>query len=350
MRIISIDVGIKNLAYCIIEYDGLTNTTNINTTNINTTKILHWDVINLCGEEHLCTCPLQVKVKVKKEKGEKKKVKGKKKGEQGETTIAEEPPLSLCQKKASYFKGEQYYCQTHAKKSTEYLLPNSSLKNIKKWKREALVAYALSQELVFPDACKKDELLKQVIHYIGEKTLEKIRTVSANEMTLVQMGIQLVKDFDKVLCDKVLCLNEISLLDKIIIENQISPIANRMKTLQGMIAQYFIMRGNPKIAFISSANKLKMFTNKELDANAMEANAMDANAMEANAIDTEAEANIVIHKNKSTYSERKKAGVEIVKDLLGQHNEIWLPTFLTHKKKDDLADAFLQGLWFLNKK
>ena len=328
MRIISIDVGIKNLAYCIIEYDGLNNTT-----NINTTKILHWDVINLCGEEHLCTCPLQVKVKVKKEKGEKKKVKGKGNGEKGETTIAEEPPLSLCQKKASYFKGEQYYCQTHAKKSIEYFLPNASLKNIKKWKREALVAYALSQELVFPDACKKDELLKQVIHYIGEKTLEKIRTVSANEMTLVQMGIQLVKDFDKVLCDKVLCINEIGLLDKIIIENQISPIANRMKTLQGMIAQYFIMRGNPKIAFISSANKLKMFTNKEPDTNAMEA-----------------EANIVIHKNKSTYSERKKAGVEIVKDLLGQHNEIWLPTFLTHKKKDDLADAFLQGLWFLNKK
>ena len=61
MRIISIDVGIKNLAYCIIEYDGLNNTT-----NINTTKILHWDVINLCGEEHLCTCPLQLKVNVKK--------------------------------------------------------------------------------------------------------------------------------------------------------------------------------------------------------------------------------------------------------------------------------------------
>ena len=31
-------------------------------------------------------------------------------------------------------------------------------------------------------------------------------------------------------------------IDTVIIENQISPIANRMKTLQGMIAQYFIMK------------------------------------------------------------------------------------------------------------
>jgi len=88
-----------------------------------------------------------------------------------------------------------------------------------------------------------------------------------------------------------------------------------------MIAQYFIMRGNPHIAFISSANKLKMFTKEESDS-----------------------------KSKTSYSERKKAGVGIVKDLLSHNNATWLPIFLTHKKKDDLADAFLQGVWFLNKK
>ena len=50
-------------------------------------------------------------------------------------------------------------------------------------------------------------------------------------------------------------------LDVVIIENQISTIASRMKTLQGMISQYFIMKGIPSIEFISSINKLKIINN-----------------------------------------------------------------------------------------
>jgi hypothetical protein len=319
MRIISIDVGIKNLAYCILETDSVTNEY----------KIIQWDVINLCGEQHMCNCVL--KEKVKKEKV--KKLKEKKEDTQQEANI-DVPSLSLCNKKAMYCKAGQYYCQTHAKQSTEYFLPNASLKNIKKWKRDALVAYAVAQGIVIDESCKKDALLALITTYLAAKTWEKITSVSANDMTLIQMGVQLVKDFDRVLGDEILgheipAGNSISMLDKIVIENQISPIANRMKTLQGMIAQYFIMRGNPKIAFISSANKLKMFSKPKVNVDMM----------------CESES-----KSKTTYSERKKAGVEIVKELLPQNNVIWLPTFLTHKKKDDLADAFLQGVWFLHKK
>jgi hypothetical protein len=115
-----------------------------------------------------------------------------------------------------------------------------------------------------------------------------------------------------------------------------------MKTLQGMIAQYFIMRGNSKIAFISSANKLKMFKKTEAHGAHGEDGAHGADG----AHDVES----ISSKKKTTYSERKKAGVDIVKELLPNNNSIWLPTFLKHKKKDDLADAFLQGVWFLNKK
>jgi hypothetical protein len=336
MRIISIDVGIKNLAYCIVESVESVESEE----SMNKYKILHWDVINLCGEEHMCNCILKEKVKKGKAKAENAKAENAKaknakaenakaenakaKNAKAEETICDTPPLSLCNKKAVYWKAENYYCQTHAKQSADYFLPNASLKNIKKWKRDALVSYAVTQGIVFPNQCKKDELLSCITTYLSEKTFDKIITVSANEMTLIQMGVQLVKDFDRVLGE-----NNISLLDKIVIENQISPIANRMKTLQGMIAQYFIMRGNPHIAFISSANKLKMFTKAEAEA--------------------EAEADSKICKSKTSYSERKKAGVDIVKDLLSHNNATWLPNFLTHKKKDDLADAFLQGVWFLNK-
>ena len=107
-------------------------------------------------------------------------------------------------------------------------------------------------------------------------------------------------------------------IDIVIIENQISTIASRMKTLQGMIAQYFIMRGTPCIEFISAANKLKMFMTKK----------------------------------KTTYTERKIESVEVTKELLEK-----LPQFEKYrgcleknKKKDDLADCFLQGIYYLTLK
>ena len=39
MQLLSIDVGIKNLAYCLMSKDA----------------IIKWDVINLCGADPLCT-------------------------------------------------------------------------------------------------------------------------------------------------------------------------------------------------------------------------------------------------------------------------------------------------------
>jgi hypothetical protein len=297
MRLISIDVGIKNLAYCILEGSDKNNY-----------KIIQWDVINLCGSEHLCNCTLKPKLI----KGKKNKVK----------ELIIQPITVLCNKKASFVKIKDthanYYCQTHAKLS-EFLLPNNSLKSIKSWKRDALVSYALAQGIVCEEGSKKEILIKNINDFLKDKVLENISSVSANDMTLVQMGITLVKEFDKIL--------DIEHIDHIVIENQISPIANRMKTLQGMIAQYFIMRDKSTISFISSANKLKVFSK------------VDNNN------------NISISSGLSSYGERKKEGVKIVKELLENNdfNKEWLDRFLNHKKKDDLADAFLQGAWFLNK-
>ena len=108
------------------------------------------------------------------------------------------------------------------------------------------------------------------------------------------------------------------IIDCVIIENQISPIANRMKTLQGMIAQYFIMRDVHFIEFVSAANKLKKHMKNK----------------------------------KSTYSERKKMSIELVKEQFGVNPKIteWNELFVKHTKKDDLADCFLQGLWYLEDK
>jgi len=101
------------------------------------------------------------------------------------------------------------------------------------------------------------------------------------------------------------------------IENQISPIANRMKTIQGMIAQYFIMRNEDiNIDFVSASNKLKKFINNN---------------------------------EKTTYNERKKLSIVKCLELLQTRTEFneWVDFFGHHKKKDDLADSFLQGFIML---
>jgi hypothetical protein len=117
-------------------------------------------------------------------------------------------------------------------------------------------------------------------------------------------------------------------IDMMIIENQISTLASRMKTLQGMITQYFIMKHIPHIEFISASCKLKLFTDVNLDPSEEEI-CVDA----------------------STYADRKKSGILVCRSLgeisRKHHSDFakWMPVFENHKKKDDLADCFLQGLW-----
>jgi uncharacterized Fe-S cluster-containing MiaB family protein len=160
-----------------------------------------------------------------------------------------------------------------------------------------------------PALCKKKDLLETLDNYIKENILSVIKPISSNEISLIDIGIAISKSLDK----------HISLLsiDKIIIENQISPIANRMKTIQGMVAQYFIMKNFYHIEFISAINKLKPFTSEKMN-----------------------------------YKQRKTFSILITIKLI-QENPLlhtWKSLFDTHKKKDDLADCLLQGLWYLQKK
>ena len=82
-----------------------------------------------------------------------------------------------------------------------------------------------------------------------------------------------------------------------------------------MLAQYFIDRGNYNIEFMSAANKLKLFNSDK----------------------------------KTTYTERKKLSIQYTRELLFQKNmENHLDKFNKSNKKDDLADSFLQGIYYLS--
>jgi len=282
MKLISIDVGIKNLAYCLLDVSK--------TITPSQNKIIAWDVINLCGQTPFC--------------GDCKK-------------IAKFAYTSQSQSSQSHTSQSQtkYFCAAHAKKSG-FLLPcaDLSLKKIKKMKivdlQQVITDYNIPNASA-PATTKKEDLLKQVMTYVDEKMLTTVSAAKANDMDLIQIGIALRKAFDIELKD------HLSTITHIVIENQISPIANRMKTLQGMIAQYFIMHEKTQISFVSAANKLKGHEDIETDT--------------------------------STYALRKKEGIKVTLKILEERYPEWLTHFSHHKKKDDLADAFLQGNWYINK-
>ena len=286
MKLLSIDVGIKNLAFCLFDKNP-----------DQSRSILLWDIVNLCGKDNLCSCNKPAKYEVEE----------------------------------SSHENMKYFCIKCAKKS-DYIIPtiNLSYKIIKKMKLNDLNMLISKYNIPVKadDSKKRDDVLKNIIFFMKTKLLQPVNKSSANHLDLVSIGISLMKSFDTIFKD------HLETIECIVIENQISPIANRMKTLQGMLAQYFIMHNKTKIVFVSSANKLKGHTN-----------AIDANAIDTNAIDA-----IETCIKKTTYADRKKEGVRITLNLLQDNYIQWLPHFTKNKKKDDLADAFLQGNWFLNKK
>lgn len=103
MRICSWDVGIKNLAYCIIEKDK------------DAFKIKEWDIINLVNSDDKCSkCKSKVKYIVNS-KGycEKHKKQGPKFDDY--FVLCENERCVKCKKNAKYEKDDIYYCKIHAK-------------------------------------------------------------------------------------------------------------------------------------------------------------------------------------------------------------------------------------------
>ena len=358
MRIISFDVGMKNLAYCIITIPeppvapaSAPSVTNFNQQSLDNLlqnlQIERWDVIDLRFEP--TDAPL---------------------------VPAEPAPKKTCdhdtkQAKFMYLPAAaatpRLYCLKCAEKS-KYKIPSREILPLKrkpdllsKKKLDELIDIR-KQVVVTCDPgptsagavaaataatgvkLRKADLIQEIKNTLSRDYLEpfdegkylnystphqvgggaattpfkKPNYTYAHDLDLITYGRNLMKHLD------ILLSSIDGPIDMMIVENQISTLASRMKTLQGMITQYFIMKDVPEIEFISASCKLKLFTDSALDISSF----VDA----------------------STYSDRKKSGISICRSLGAgaSHNTpyaTWMPMFEKHKKKDDLADCFLQGLW-----
>jgi hypothetical protein len=274
MKIISIDIGIKNLSFCFFE------------TNENSLKIVKWDNINLSEKEEYKCIEMDKNV--------------------------------LCDKPAKFTKDDKCYCLKHSKKHN-YLHPSKELSQsaLNKLKIQQLVDIANKYKLVYENPPKKPNLLAIINAFIEKHCYTSVTKTNATKVDLVTIGRNMQHKFDVILSE------QLATIDTIIIENQIGPLANKMKTIQGMISQYFIMKNNNiRIEFISASNKLKDYIN--------------ANDK----------------KEKLDYKQRKALAVKTTTDMVTNDEKFkeWEPFFVKHLKKDDLSDCFLQGLWFIKHK
>jgi hypothetical protein len=359
MRIISFDVGMKNLAYCVLTIPEPASepasasvpapSPNISDFNqqsldnlLQNLQIERWDVIDLRFE------PTDIP-----------------------DTPVPPPPKKICDndtKQAKYMflptgpapaPAHRLYCLKCAEKS-KYKIPTREILPLKrkpellsKKKLDELIDIRTQVNVVDKAAVataaaasgginvklRKADLIQEIKTTLSRDYLEpfdegkylnycssssstvpfkKPNYTYAHDLDLITYGRNLMKHLD------ILLTSINGPIDMMIVENQISTLASRMKTLQGMITQYFIMKDVPRIEFISASCKLKLFTDSALDISSF----VDA----------------------STYSDRKKSGISICRSLgTGDNNKTpyatWMPMFEKHKKKDDLADCFLQGLW-----
>ena len=257
MRLLSIDIGIRNLAMCVLETGGT-----------GTAPVIHrW-------------------------------------------TVADLAPLRLCQdcshSPASLRQGDLFICRTCALKRAPGLV-------IVTPKIQEACTAPFDQERLRKTGCLRAEekCTKATVRaFLRERAILPYRHPPASSVPLPQLAGTL----ERALNDLLSGID--GPLDCAAIENQVGPQAIRMKSVQAMVTQYLVTKGActpSEITYVSAQAKLRSFpAHKGLD-----------------------------------YRQRKLLATKACEHMLkaaGDNEGGWLETFNSHPKKDDLADAYLQGI------
>lgn len=334
VKILSFDIGIRNLAYAYIDINS-----------VDDFKIVDWEVIdildntisttsqqfkincNICGcvkppsfitETGEYYCQIHSK-KVEDEKDEifcsqlmtngnpckGKPVKMDEEGNYYCTKHCGDDYINIscnhpnCGKAVSFMRENSYYCKVHSKT----FFDKKEIKCMKKGKNGKICGGLVK--------CMNDK-----DQYFCEKHRGNLK--HANTYDLYYLGSNLYKKLDTI--------HQWKDCELVLLENQPFMKNQRMKTIQMIVYSYFLLRNNrgemniKKIINFSARHKLDFDGAKEIEVN-----------------------------DKSAYKTRKKQGIEAVKKIL-KDKPLNLSFLEGHKKKDDLCDSLMQALSFFDSK
>jgi hypothetical protein len=288
MRLLSWDVGIINLSYCLIEYDK----------NNLQWEILDWDIINLTNR-HEIKC-------------------------------------YDCGAKPSFVQQilnthDKYTCKNHIKhinvvpESFENICNNTDISGVEcdfvgKAKCNKMIKYSLGNNN-YCNTHAKSEYKK----YAKSFELKPFTKKAVRDINLDELRLKLIRTLD----DKKLLWTA----TQVLIENQPTLKNPRMKSISSTLYDYYLIRGivDKKITksnidlvkYMCPSNKLKL------------------------ADDGDTQKLVKLKGNDSkTYKLTKSLGIKYCTELI-KNNENWTNHFNSYKKKDDMADSFLQGIYYI---
>jgi len=145
------------------------------------------------------------------------------------------------------------------------------------------------------------------------KHLKRIK--SKNNMH--SLGVKMVEELDKIPI----------LLEcgEVIVENQPALKNPTMKSIQMMVYSYFLIKSKPLVLeMINARNKLKVYKGPVVKIP-------------------------WANNQKNKYKINKYLAVEYCKYMIGEEKQDFQDLYEMSKKKDDLSDCYLQGVYFMNK-
>lgn len=286
MRILSYDIGIKNLAFCLVDYDVITKKL----------VIEEWNIINLLENEFnnelLCKY------------------------------INKNKPYNNCKNTAIFSsKNNNFsFCKRH----------------ISKFHIQDLSILPITDNII--SICDENDCSNKSKYYVNNKKLcskhknitldfhnqnyilKKIKTISANNYPIDKIADKMITILDEKYLHLLNC-------DIVLLELQVMK-SPRIKTLSNYLYMYYRMNGIHykknnsyinDVRYIMASSKLRFNKNNTTE-------------------------------NIQNYNNRKKTGIDNVNEYLTNNqlfdNKIW---FNKQKKQDDLADALLQILIYLER-
>lgn len=336
-RILSWDVGIKNLAYCVINKDNINNSF----------KIEEWKIIDLTdGNEKKCCGILK-----------------KKKTDNNDTICGANAKLYVVIDDV-----KKYYCMSH-KSQHNITIQQIELENVTEYNNTNLDLCEFVSPKAKKSCTKKAQYMIDNHCYCKTHKETNVKNIFNSKSLKAVKNIKCGSGDPQSLCEKLYDkLSKISLfsdIDEVYIENQPSFVNPTMKAVSSMLFSYFVFLfkfnklSNKKkfVKFVSPSLKLKLdsdlikFTEDKINTHNIikkEKCLCRICKLSTELTLNKNEFNENYIKYKFNYDSIKELGIIYTEKILSTNLNNEFQLINEYSKKDDLCDAFLHGYKRIN--